>query len=271
MSRKILILDIDGTLTNSKKEITEATKRKLWEIMEAGHMVILGSGRPTPGMRRYEKELELKKYGGYLMSFNGGRIVECATGNVISQLVLPMNVPSELFQFANMEKCGLISYENDLVISAFEPDDYVQWEAHINGLEIKVVDNFAEYIDFPENKCLMTAPPKKAAEIEKKLQKIYGETLSVYRSEPYFIEIMPKGVDKAAGIDSMLRVLGASRHDTIACGDGFNDISMIKYAEVGVAMANAAEEVKEVADFITGSNDEDGLITVIDKFILGKY
>ena len=126
MSRKILILDIDGTLTNSKKEITDATKKKLWEVMEAGHMVILASGRPTPGMRRYENELELKKYGGYLMSFNGGRIVRCSTGEVISQLVLPMTVPSELYQFANMEKCGLISYENDMVISAFEPDDYVK-------------------------------------------------------------------------------------------------------------------------------------------------
>lgn len=77
MQEKVLVLDIDGTLTNSKKEITEATKQGIWNILQHGHKVILASGRPTPGMRKCEEELELKKYGGYLLSFNGARIVEC--------------------------------------------------------------------------------------------------------------------------------------------------------------------------------------------------
>lgn len=71
MQEKVLVLDIDGTLTNSKKEITEATKQGIWNILQHGHKVILASGRPTPGMRKCEEELELKKYGGYLLSFNG--------------------------------------------------------------------------------------------------------------------------------------------------------------------------------------------------------
>ena len=78
MQEKVLVLDIDGTLTNSKKEITEATKQGIWNILQHGHKVILASGRPTPGMRKCEEELELKKYGGYLLSFNGARIVECS-------------------------------------------------------------------------------------------------------------------------------------------------------------------------------------------------
>ena len=77
--RKALVLDIDGTLTNSRKEITPKTAEAIKHIMELGHAVVLASGRPTPGMKRYEKELELYKYGGYLLSFNGARVVECAT------------------------------------------------------------------------------------------------------------------------------------------------------------------------------------------------
>lgn len=91
MQEKVLVLDIDGTLTNSKKEITEATKQGIWNILQHGHKVILASGRPTPGMRKCEEELELKKYGGYLLSFNGARIVECKTGEVVYQRTLPLS------------------------------------------------------------------------------------------------------------------------------------------------------------------------------------
>ena len=79
----VLVLDIDGTLTNSKKEITEKTKNAVIDTMKRGHKVILASGRPTYGMHRYEKELQLKENGGFLLSFNGGRIVDCASGEVI--------------------------------------------------------------------------------------------------------------------------------------------------------------------------------------------
>ena len=96
----------------------------------------------------------------------------------------------------------------------------------------------------------------------------YGDIISVYRSEPFFIELMPKGIDKASSIDRMLSTVGMTRENTICCGDGFNDMTMIEYAGVGVAMANAQEKVKEKADYITDSNDEDGIVKVIDKFIL---
>ena len=82
MKEKVLVLDIDGTLTNSRKEITEETKRAIRTVLEHGHKVILASGRPTPGMRKAEEELELEKYGGYLLSFNGGRIIECKVGKL---------------------------------------------------------------------------------------------------------------------------------------------------------------------------------------------
>ena len=82
MQEKVLVLDIDGTLTNSKKEITEATKQGIWNILQHGHKVILASGRPDPGMRTCEEELEQKKYGGNLQSFNGDSIVESKTAEV---------------------------------------------------------------------------------------------------------------------------------------------------------------------------------------------
>lgn len=264
--KKALVLDIDGTLTNSKKEITPATRQALQELMKRGQKVILASGRPTPGMLRYEKELELERYGGYLLSFNGARIVDCYTGDIIYQRILPLPLLPGLFRFAGENGCGLITYLGDEVISAFPADKYVELEARINGLPVRQVDNFTEFVDFDINKCLMTAEPEKAERLEQELQVRYRDRADIYRSEPYFIEIVPKNVSKAASLDKILPVLGVTRENTVCCGDGFNDISMIEYAGVGVAMGNAQQAVKEAADYVTASNDEDGLIQVIEKF-----
>lgn len=265
---KVLVLDIDGTLTNSNKDISPATKRGIQTVLEHGHKVMLASGRPTPGMRRYEKELELERYGGYLLSFNGARIIECRTGEIVYQQLLPLSILPGVYAFARKNGCGLVTYFGDGLISAFEPDEYVALESRINGMPVKVVENFVEYVDFDINKCILTATVDKAPELERQLQEKYGDIVSVYRSEPFFIEIMPKNVDKATSLDKMLKSVGLTRENAICCGDGFNDISMIQYAGMGVAMGNAQPAVKEVADYITESNDEDGLVSVIDKFIM---
>lgn len=267
MTQKILVLDIDGTLTNSRKEITPHTREALLDIQKQGHIVMLASGRPTPGMLRYADELKLAAYGGYLLSFNGARITNCKTGEIIYQQTIPRSVIPLLYDFAVTQGCGLISYDGDTVISGTGMDTYIELEARINGLPIKEVDNFVQYLSFDVNKCLMTAPDEKALHCMQLLQKQFQDTLSIYRSEPFFIEIMPKNVDKAASLEHMLQRLGLKRENTICCGDGYNDRTMIAYAQTGVAMANARDEVKAVADYVTGSNDEDGLVEVIDTFI----
>lgn len=265
---KMLVLDIDGTLTNSQKEITEETKRAINLIQERGHKVMLASGRPTPGMKRYSEELELEKYGGYLLSFNGGRIINCRTGEIVFQKMFPKNLIVSLYQFAKDNDCGIVTYYGDKIISGTHTDEYTAIESRINGMPIQEVDNFVDFVDFDVNKLLMTAPPEKAEKFVEILNEKYGDRISVYRSEPFFIELMPLGVDKASSIDRMLSTVGLTRENIICCGDGYNDLTMIEYAGVGVAMANAQPKVKEKADYITKSNDEDGIVQVIDEFIL---
>lgn len=266
--KKILVLDIDGTLTNSEKKITENTKKAIIDAMKRGHKVMLASGRPTFGMKKYADELELEKYEGYLLSFNGGKIIHCKSGEIIFQKVLPNVVLEGLYKFAQDNKCGIVTYIGDDIILGSQMDEYIEIESRLNGMNCKKTDNFIEYIsDYSLNKMLMTAPQKKAEMLTLKLQEKYEDVLSIYRSEPYFIEIMPKNVDKAASLEKMLEILGLSREDTICCGDGFNDKSMIEYAKVGVAMENAQSVIKEAADYITKSNDEDGIVEVIEKFV----
>lgn len=268
MNHKILVLDIDGTLTNSDKVISPETKKGLMMMQEQGHIIILASGRPSPGMMKYAKELELEKYGGYLLSFNGARIINCRTGDIIYQQTIPRFILPKIYHFAKENGCGLITYCGDYVVSGTGIDEYIELEARINGMPVREVDDFLHFIDFDVNKCLMTASPEKAEKLTAILQEKFEGILSIYRSEPFFIEIMPKNIDKAFSLNRMLETIGLKKEDVICCGDGYNDVTMVKYAGIGVAMANAREEVKAVADYITKSNDEDGLVEVIDKFIL---
>ena len=111
---------------------------------------------------------------------------------------------------------------------------------------------------------------ERLAELEKEMYEELKDKMGVYRSEPYFLELVPKGIDKAQSLSVLLEELGMSRDEMIAIGDGYNDLSMIKFAGLGVAMANAQDIVKENADYITLSNDEDGVAAVVEKFILNK-
>lgn len=268
MKYKILVLDIDGTVTNSKKEVTDKTLESIIKLQEAGCKVVLASGRPTPGILPVAKTLKLSEYGGFILSFNGAKIINCKTEEIIYQKVLPNEYIETLYKEAEENQVGLITYEKNVIISARGIDEFVEKEAQINKIDIVEVDDFIDYVDFDVNKCLMTGEPAKLEQLEMEMQGKYSEDLSIYRSEPFFLEIMPKNIDKAYSLEQLLKVLDMTKEDMIAVGDGFNDLSMIEYAGLGVAMDNAQDKVKEAANYITKSNDEDGVAHVIEKFML---
>ncbi len=267
MQKKVLILDIDGTLTNSRKEITPKTLEALLDIQKQGHTIVVASGRPTHGVKWISDILQMERYGGYVLCFNGARILNVKTGEIVYQQIFPRECISPLYKYAKEHDMGMVTYENDSVITATRIDEHMEFEARINHMELKQVTDFASYVNFDVNKCLFTADVDAAPELERELAAQYEGILSIYRSEPFFIEAMPPGVDKAASLEHLFAKIGVDRTETVACGDGFNDMSMIRYAGVGVAMANAQDEVKEAADMVTKkTNDEDGLLEVIDQY-----
>lgn len=267
MDYQILVLDIDGTLTTSKKTISEPTLEALLDIQSRGYKVALASGRPTPGIQKLAQQLKLSDYGGYILSFNGAKIINCKTNETIYQKTLPKNTIPAIYETAKAERLGLITYEADCIISGTGIDEYIEKEAAINGLPVKEVSDFINYVSFDVNKCLMTAEPAHLEQVEKLLKRKFNQLLNIYRSEPYFLEIMPQNIDKAHSLQKLLNSIGLTNEQMICCGDGFNDISMIEFAGLGVAMENAQELVKNSADYITSSNDQNGIVQVIDQFI----
>lgn len=267
MKKKILILDIDGTLTNSKKEISPKTLKALLEIEQAGATIIIATGRPAHGVKWIADTLKLSEYGGYVLCFNGARITDEKSGEVVFQQKFPKECIAPLYDYAVAHNMGMVTYEGDTVITGTRIDAYMEFEARLNFMKLQQIDNFETYVTFDVNKCLFTAEEAQAPQLEREMAEAYAGKLSIYRSEAFFIEAMPLGVDKAASLDRLFDKLCVSKEDAVACGDGFNDMSMIEYAGIGVAMANAKDEVKAVADMVTQkTNDEDGLLEVIDRY-----
>lgn len=265
---KVLVLDLDGTLTNSQKEISERNKQALMKAQQKGIKIILASGRPTYGIVPLAEELKLAEYGGYILSFNGGTIINWKTKEVIHESKISKDLIPDLYQEASSNGFSIISYINEHIIAENKDNKYIGIEAHLNKMKVKEVSSFTDTINHDTPKCLIVGDAEELHILEKKMQTKYNGIMSVYRSEPFFLELVPLNIDKAQSLKKLLTHINIEREAMIACGDGFNDLSMIEFAGLGVAMANAQQKVKDISNYITLSNDEDGVAHVIDKFIL---
>lgn len=268
MDYQILALDLDGTLTNSKKEISRPTLEALIDIQKNGKKVVLASGRPTNGVLPLAKELHLEEYGSYILSFNGGRITDCRSGQVIYNKVLPENVVTPLFHIAKKYTgIDIIGYTSDSLLSGINPNQYSELESRINHMPIIRVEDFPSYFEKSPNKFLLTGEPQIIQRVKEEAINYFHSYLYIYCSDPFFLEIMPPGIDKAHSLLKLLASIGLTSDEMICCGDGYNDLTMIETAGLGVAMANAQPPVLEKADYITKSNDEDGVLHVINEFM----
>lgn len=262
----ILALDIDGTLTTSEKVISPKTKEAVIDLQERGVKVVIASGRSEYGFRHIADELEFGRFGSYVMSFNGGKVLNYATNEVIYDNPLPFEMIPEIYSVAVEHGLGIIGYDKEYLVSGNGIDKYQEYDAWATQMKLKEVDNFPVYFKHTFNKCLLTGEPDKLREALPHVQKHFEGRLNVFLSEEFFIEVLPFGIHKAAALENMVRVLGSDRSRIVCCGDGLNDLTMIEYAGLGVAMANANPKVIEAADYVTKSNDEDGIVQVIEEY-----
>ncbi len=261
----VLALDLDGTLTDSKKRISERTKESIDKFIAAGGTVALASGRPTFGVMPVAKILELDKKGGYILSYNGGCFLDCKNNKQLFMKELTHEYLPILEKQAKDFGINLMTYNGDKAYALDIDEQYYMIEININHFIRVKADPLTPKITFPIIKCLMTADGDYLAKVEKEMKKYWEGKLNIVRSEPYFLEVTEVGIDKASTITNMVKKLGKSVDNLICCGDGFNDLSMIQAAGIGVAMANAQERVRAAADYITKSNDEDGIVDVVEN------
>lgn len=266
MMIRFLALDLDGTLTNSEKRITPRTRQALMQAQERGVCLILCSGRPLQGQQFLADELQLQQHGGYIIAYNGASIVECATGREIDHITLPQPLLREIVQSAIDNHFDILTYQGDSILTNNAQSPYAQYSARNNHMTLCEKPDLVAALTTHVPKFIILGQPERLAAFEPIMKQHYAGRLSIMRSEPFFLEMMPLGVDKGESLARLMHLLGASREELMAFGDGFNDCGMLHYAGIGVAMANAQQAAKDVADFVTLSNDEDGVVHALQHF-----
>lgn len=274
---KAIVLDIDGTLLNTGKIISEKTKQALIAAQEKGIKVILASGRPTTGMLELAEQLEMTKYEGFLVSYNGARVTDCLTKEVLFNQAMSIETGQAILE--HLKKFDVIPmidkedylYVNDVYSGMLDlPDgafNIIEYEARGGNFKLSEIDDLAAFATFPINKILIAAQPEYLQKIAPALHAPFDETVTAAFSAPFYFEFTDKGIDKAKALNTVFPEMGIHSENIIAFGDGHNDRSIIEYAGIGVAMGNAVDALKEIADDVTLSCDEDGIAAGLEKYL----
>lgn len=270
---KMIGLDLDGTLLTDRKELTPHTREVLKAAIGQGVVVLVSTGRPWLGVPE-----ELREFPGmrYALTSNGARVVETGTGKVLQEhLLMPGPAKKALeicgkydtLQEVYFDGQGYAEADKMANIERYHKNPHM-WE-YMRKTRIPEKDIFA--LMARENRGLdkVQALFADMDERQKAWEELKEKTdLELVGSLGYNIEINAPGVNKGTALVELGRTLGIRREEIMACGDGDNDILMLKEAGFGVAMGNAEDAVKEAADYITLTNEEDGVAHVIEKYVL---
>lgn len=277
MDIQAIAVDIDGTLTNDDKVISPRTKRAMLAAQERGITLILASGRPIQGLRRLARELELESHHGLLVSYNGARVVDAATDEILFDNpmsaedsravvehvrtfdVLPWIVEGDQL-YVERGRSPLIGHRGATI-------DILEYERSACDLVTNEIDDLTALCDRPQDKILVAGTDTYLQEHWQELRAPFADRLSCMFTADFYYEFMALGISKGAALERALPKRGIDPAKLVAFGDGQNDVSMIRLAGCGVAMGNAVEELRAAADMETASNNEDGIALALEKLL----
>lgn len=262
----MLVLDMDDTLLTDDHKISDLNKKVLLEAQAKGVYVVLASGRPTTAMTAYAKELELDLNDSYMLSFNGAIVSRVKDDLVLFEQKLTVEQIHDLYDYSVNRKTHIITYLDDVIISETD-SEFIEIEKEITGMTHRKVPSFKDAIDRPAVKCILLEEPHYLKSLEADLKATMPH-LSVSMSKPFFLEVAQNGIDKAASLKFLAQKLGILQEEIIAVGNAGNDLTMIEYAGLGVWVDNVTPELRDRADLIVASNNNDGVAEVVLKYIL---
>ncbi|MCF0127261.1 MAG: HAD family phosphatase [Pseudobutyrivibrio sp.] len=268
---RVIALDLDGTLTTSDKKITKHTKEIIHRaIKEKDAKIVLASGRPTPGVREVVKQLKLDELGGYMLAYNGGMILDAKDEKVLDVTYLDRSVYATICGVTeHFKDVAPLTYEGDIIISSAPENPYLKEEMRCTRMKAEVCDDLLARVgDREVVKFLVIGEPSLLPPVKDYLEPLIGDKADLFFSCPFFLECVPKGVNKGQKMQTLLELTGYKKENLMGCGDALNDIPLLEASGVAVAMENAYDEVKAVADFVTLSNDRDGAAFAIEKYVL---
>lgn len=265
---KLLAIDLDGTLLNDQKQISEQDITAINKARALGLRVIIATGRPTSGARRVLETIGFA-HGDFLISNNGSSILELP--GFINRLTLPITVRDHRRIDAFCKAQGLRHYSFDATYCLSESlHEFTEWEQDANQIEVQVVD-FSQLDETRELlKVMAFGQPD---EIDRAVAAVTPELYrryAVVRSADVLLEFLHPQATKGNAVKTVADWLGLKRSQVICIGDSGNDLDMIQFAGLGIAMGNAHPDIKNAADDVTASNQNSGIARALDKHVFQR-
>lgn len=270
MEKRMLFMDLDGTLLDDRKEITPGNRLALDQALERGHGVIITTGRPLKSAMDQARKLGMDKPGCCLIAYNGAVIYDWAQEKQIFSRTLTYPVVYRVFDKVNPMGIHIQTYDEWTVL--VEPrcdDEAVRRYCGLINMEHRVVgDVHTDLTEEPVKVLLIDYEDQtELRKVESWLRETMPEEVDCFFSCDQYLEVVPKGMSKGEAVVMLCRMMGVPVENAVAVGDAANDLSMIAMAGIGVAMANGTDEVKAIADYVTlRDNNHDGIAEVVARF-----
>ncbi len=263
MKYKLIAVDVDGTLLDSSDSITEETKDAIKLCKEMGVIFTISSGRPIQGVEKLNKILDLDTP---FITYNGAMVVMGKSKKILYEQKLSALNANSAIELG--EKWGpTIFVWADNILYSNEINERTKKYSELANIEPVFVKNLTEITGNGVSKVLWYDEIENINRFFGQAGKYISNDINYHTSKPMFLEFVDKNASKAIAMEKIGEHYKITREEMIAIGDGLNDLSMIEYAGLGIAMGNAHESVKNKAQYITLSNDEDGVAYAIKKFI----
>lgn len=269
MTIKLIAIDIDGTLLTSHHQVTNEVKEALHLAQKQGVKIVLCTGRPYLGVKKIVQELGLTKEEDYVITYNGSLVLNCKTKEKISLFELTHDDYLDVDMMARKLGSSLLTEtEEAIYTSNRDISPYTIHEAYLTTMPLKYRTPEEITSDLDIVKMMMVNDPEKLKVIEEKLPESFRERFTIVKSAPFFLEILNKEVSKGSALKKLAQHLGLTAEEVMAIGDNENDIPMLQYAGLGVAMGNAKEEIKKHAQKVTKTNDENGVAFALHSYVI---
>lgn len=266
MAIGLVAMDLDDTLLRDDWTISPRVVKAIQRAREQGVKITLATGRMPISARPYAEQLKLDVPA---ITYNGAMIQQVLSGEILFRRVIPSPLASEIVQDVLQKGFYVQVYLKDRVVTS----QLKKWSrnySRISSVHIEEADLPILLSEEPEGveKILLMAEESDLDRLAPSLGQRYGEKVHITKSKSCFLEMIDCKVNKGVALASLAEKFGIAQKDIMAIGDSFNDLEMIKYAGLGVAMGNARREIREQANIVTATNQEDGVAQAIERYVL---
>ncbi len=268
---KIIFCDLDGTLLDDNRQISDTNLKYVKMAINKGCKFVICSGRSNMSIDNFNKIFGFDKIENYALAFNGAYIYRTDTKEKLVEHLVPSNCAVKAIKLCRKFNVDIMVYRDE-ILWFDTPTERIYDYATRNMVNTKVINNIEEIAKKPVSKVIIIGDREELKRVENEVYcTSLNKIMTTFFSADVLYEFNPLGIDKGTGIKELSKILNINMEETIAIGDNYNDLSMIKNAGVGVCCVNGEDEVKKYADYVTVNNNNEGAVAeVINKFVIKK-